>query len=218
VIPNGVRAGSGQVDEAAVRCLRQRLGISAKGLVVGTVARFNWKKGYEFFIRAVAIVVKEMPTVRFVAFGDGPLKDEMTALVARLGLRDHILFAGWEPDVRSKLALFDIYVCASIIEGMSNAILEAMAERRPVIATAVGGNPETIRDGETGCLVPPADPKSLATAILDLAQDPDRRRAMGEAARTSVERDFTVTRMVERMQDFYTTLHGANAAPADALR
>lgn len=206
VIPNGVPPGSGMTDAAVVAELRDRLALPADGLVIGTVARFDWKKGYQYFIQAAALVVRELPTVRFVAYGDGPLRDEMEALVDELGLRANVVFSGWEADVRTKLGLFDVYVCASVIEGMSNAILEAMAERRPVIATAVGGNPETISDGETGYLVPAADPAALAERILYLARDSERRDAMGEAARESVLRDFTVQRMVGRMQEFYLSL------------
>lgn len=218
VIPNGVRPGSGTVDDVAVASLRQRLAIPEGSVVVGTVARFNWKKGYEYFIQSAAIVAREEPTVRFVAFGDGPLRGEMEALVEQLGLQANVLFVGWESAVRSKLALFDIYVCASVIEGMSNALLEAMAERRAVIATAVGGNPETILDGETGFLVPAADPAALAQRILALARDPEGRRAVGEAARETVLRDFSVERMVERMQDFYTTLPIPKRASVGASR
>ena len=211
VIPNGICPGGGEVQEETIESLRQQFAIPSTTVVVGTVARFNWKKGYEYFIKSAAIVVREMPAVRFFAFGDGPLKDQMEDLVDHLGLRNHIVFLGWESDVRSKLPLFDIYVCASVIEGMSNAILEAMAERRAVIATAVGGNPETIRDGATGYLVPAEDPSALAQRILDLARHPERRRTMGEAARESVVRDFSVERMVHQMQDYYSALPGTAA-------
>lgn len=209
VIPNGVRLGTGLIDPAEMARLRSLFQIPAESVLVGTVARFNWKKGYQYFIEAAAQVVRKVPTIRFVAFGDGPLKAEMDHLVEQLGLERHVFFVGWESDARSKLGLFDIYVCASVIEGMSNAILEAMAEQRPVIATAVGGNPETIRHGETGYLVRVADPADLAERILTLAKDSALRRRVGEAAREAVAQDFTLERMVEQMQDFYTSLAAA---------
>jgi glycosyltransferase involved in cell wall biosynthesis len=117
-----------------------------------------------------------------------------------------MVFPGWESDVRSKLALFDVYVCSSIIEGMSNALLEAMAERLPVVATAVGGNRENVHEGVTGYLVPPADPAALADRILALARDPQLARRMGQAGRAAILKDYTVERMVARMEDLYTSL------------
>jgi glycosyltransferase involved in cell wall biosynthesis len=206
VIPNGVHPNIDSADAGDHADFRQYLAIPKDAFVVGTVARFGWKKGYEYFVQAAAMVARELPSVRFVGLGDGPLKQEIEALADRLGVSDHVVFPGWERDVRQKVALFDVYLCTSIIEGMSNALLEAMAERRPVIATAVGGNRETVRDGVTGYLVPPADPAALARRILELAGDPQLAERMGRAGRASVLEDYSVDRMMARMEDLYSSL------------
>ncbi len=206
VIPNGVHPNIDSADAWDHADFRQYLAIPKDAFVVGTVARFGWKKGYEYFVQAAAMVARELPSVRFVGLGDGPLKQEIEALADRLGVSDHVVFPGWERDVRQKVALFDVYLCTSIIEGMSNALLEAMAERRPVIATAVGGNRETVRDGVTGYLVPPADPAALARRILELAGDPQLAERMGRAGRASVLEDYSVDRMMARMEDLYSSL------------
>ena len=212
VIPNGVHPDGEAPDDGMISDLRRRLGIPENALVVGTVARFGWKKGYPYFVETAALVAREWPNVRFVAFGAGPLKQEIEALVKRLGVGSHVVFPGWEADVRPKLALFDIYVCASIIEGMSNALLEAMAERRPVIATAVGGNRENVIDGETGYLTPPADPSAMAARILELARNPQRASRMGAAGRARVLQEYTIGGMVTQMENLYASLMAGKAA------
>ena len=212
VIPNGVYPAVQSADAGAIADLRQRWGIPEDAFVVGTVARFGWKKGYEYFVQAAETVARELTNVRFVGLGDGPLRQDIDSLVDRLGVSDHIVFPGWESDVRPKLALFDVYVCPSVIEGMSNALLEAMAESRPIVATAVGGNRENVRDGETGYLVPPADPAALADRILKLAHDPQLARRLGQAGRSSVLKDYTIERVVARMEDLYASLIEAKTA------
>jgi glycosyltransferase involved in cell wall biosynthesis len=112
-------------------------------------------------------------------------------------------FVGHQEDILPWLAALDVFVLSSDWEGMSNALLEAMAAGLPVVATAVGGTPEVVVDGVTGLLVPPHDPISLAEAIVRLLDAPDLRRQMGQAGRERVKKRFTVERMVEQTQTLY---------------
>jgi len=206
VTPNGVDGGLTSANDEQIVALKRQLGIPADALVVGTVAAFLGKKGYRYFVETADKVVRSSPGIYFVAFGDGRLKPRMEVMVERLGLRSHVIFPGCVSAARAKMPMFDIYFCASTIEGMSNALLEAMAERRPVVATDVGGNSENVLDGVTGFLVPSADPAAMAEKILTLADDPSLRARMGEAGRKRVIDDFSMERMVARLEDLYAQL------------
>ena len=206
VTPNGVDGDLTPVSNEQIMELKRQLEIPADALVVGTVAGFLGKKGYRYFVETAAEVVKTNSGIHFVAFGDGWLKPRMEEMVERLGLQSHVAFPGWASDPRAKMPMFDIYICASTIEGMSNALLEAMAESRPVVATDVGGNSENVLDGVSGFLVPPADPAAMAAKILTLADDPSLRDHMGEAGRKRVIDEYSVERMVARLEDLYSEL------------
>jgi glycosyltransferase involved in cell wall biosynthesis len=133
--------------------IRNDWGIPEGVQVVGTVARFSWKKGYENFFQAARHVVDAFPGAHFVAIGDGPLMQPMIERVKDLGIPDKVHFTGWRSDAEYLASAFDIYVCPSIIEGMSNSLLEAMARSLPVVATAVGGNVENVVEGKSVTIV-----------------------------------------------------------------
>jgi len=123
--------------------------------------------------------------------------------LTELGLEKVVKFTGELPpsQVDPLLASMDVSVLSSLSEGMSNALLESMAAEKPVVATAVGGNPEVIQHGKTGYLVPPGDPQSMAAALLKLLTEPDLRREMGVNGKARVETEFSVNRMVRRYED-----------------
>jgi glycosyltransferase involved in cell wall biosynthesis len=135
--------------------------------------------------------------------GDGSLRPELERLAAELQVSDAIEFVGWTHDVIGFLKQVDILAMPSLWEAFGLSAAEAMALRKPVIASNVDGLPEVVEDGRTGILVPPADPKALACAIIELAADPARRRALGEHGRARVERFFTLDRMIARHEEFY---------------
>lgn len=202
VITNGVEirgtAGPPPPGPAAADELN-RLG----GPVVGSIARLVWKRGHKELLAAAAVVAREEPAVRFVLIGDGPLRPGLEREAATLGLNGRLRFLGAVPDAATLLPYLDVFVLPSIWEGMSNALLEAMAAGKPVVATSVGGNPELITHEKTGLLVPPADAEALAAAILRLVRDPALARSMAEAARQRVASEFTLERMVRRLEQLY---------------
>ncbi|MFM7734369.1 MAG: glycosyltransferase, partial [Alphaproteobacteria bacterium] len=136
------------------------------GPVVGMVGRLGWKKGYQHALRAAAIVREALPGVRFDVVGEGAQRAELEDLARSLGLEDTVRFLGKRRDVADLMAGFDCYMLSSVIEGMPNALLEAMALGRPVVTTSAGGSAEVVVDGESGLVVPPGDPAALAEAVL----------------------------------------------------
>ena len=199
VVHNGLQVNP--VDEVPTD-----LGLFDGDRIVGTVANFYPIKGLQFFIRAAERVKDVFPGTKFVVVGDGLLRPELERLTAELGLDSCVLFLGQRDDVPQILPLFDVFVLPSVKEGLPYALLEAMAAAKPVVATAVGGVPEVVVDGQTGLLVPPRDPEALAQAIITLLRNPGRARAMGEAGRQRVLEHFTVERMVAETERVYQAL------------
>lgn len=166
--------------------LRGALGISGTALVVGMVANFNQHKDQGTLIRAAAGLARRYPELRVVLVGDGPTRGESESLVAALGLGEVVHFVGQAVDGWRYHRAFDISVLCSHGEGSPNSLLEAMAARRPVVATRVGGVPDSVTEGVTGRLVPPEDVPALESALSGLLDDPGLRAAFGEAGHAVV--------------------------------
>lgn len=192
------------------------------GRLVVTVANLNRFKapGLLVLVDAAARVLDAAPAVRFVLVGDGPCREEVMARVAARGLTDRIHLVGARPDVPAILAACELKVLPSFSEGLPNAVLEAMAAGKPVVATRVGGIPEAVVDGETGLLVAPGDPAALAAAILQVLADPVRAADMGRAGRRRVAASFGLDRMAREVEALYEALlqGDVGVAPVRALR
>jgi len=202
VVPNGVDvARFGTPDASARGKWRLTAGADETTCVVGTVGSLKPVKGHDLFLEAAARVAGAVRNVRFLIIGEGPLKGELVAHAQRLGIADIVHFAGGVADVDRALSAMDIFVLASRSEGMSNALLEAMAAGLPVVAADVGGNPEVVADGVEGFLVPGRDADEFAAGITTLAGDPELRRSMGRGAAARTRRDFTDDRMCARMAE-----------------
>jgi glycosyltransferase involved in cell wall biosynthesis len=176
--------------------------------IVLTVARLDSQKGHEVLLRAVA----ETPSVRLVLAGEGPERERLETLVSGLGLGPRVLFLGSRTDVPELLAASDVFVLPSLFEGSPLAVLEAMAAMKPVVATAIGGTDELIVDGESGLLVPPADPRALAAALRQLIADRRLGTRLGQNARERVEQRFSAAAMAERVSQVYEGLLRARAS------
>jgi glycosyltransferase involved in cell wall biosynthesis len=196
--------------------LRRELGLLAGSPLIGTVANFYPTKGLPDFIRSCALVRQQHPTARFVIVGDGADRPVLEALIEELGLRDSLHLAGRRPDAERIVADFDVFVMSSVKEGMPFALLEAMRQARPIVATRVGGIPEVLQGGAVGVLVEPGRHEQLAAAILQLLRQPDRAQALGMAARQRVATDFTSERMLAATVALYRralTEAGLDLAP-----
>ena len=184
---------------------RAALGLDPQRPVVGTIGRLEDRKGHDQLLRAAGTMLAggngRRPQI--VIVGDGPLREKLQAQAHSLGVADSVRFVGTVADVRPSLAAMDVFVLPSHAEGMSNALMEAMAAARPVVATAVGGNTEVVVDGKTGVLIPPADPAAIADAIAALLRDPDRAAGLGAAAREFVTRRFGARARVAELAQLY---------------
>ncbi len=192
---------------------KARLGLPEDRLVVGVVTRMRVRKGVEEFIRAIGEVRQTRPEVHGVIVGEVSLDDSLQDLVRSLRLETHLSLLGRRSDMPEVLSAFDVFVLSSHDEGMSNAILEAMAMEKPVVATDVGGTCEVVRHGHSGLLVPPKDPHALAVAVCDVLAQPARARAMGRLGRRIVVDGFSAHAMVRQMEQLYFDLAAARGLP-----
>lgn len=162
--------------------------------VIGTVGHLSGHKGHRYLLQAMREVCQVERKARLVIVGEGKLRAALEAEAAALGLGDFVFFTGFRSDVLALIRGFELFAFPSIQEALGTSILDAMALRKPVVATRVGGIPEPVQDGITGLLVPPGDPRALAEALCTLLQRPDRARFFGEAGRRRVEDYFTAQR------------------------
>lgn len=176
----------------------------ADGPTILEVARLADVKGQRTLIATLAGLGATAIFVGRDLEQGGAYEAELQADAQRHGVADRVLFAGYRSDVPALLAGCDVFCLPSRIEGLPLVVLEAMAQARPVVATAVGGTPEVVVDGETGLLVPPDDVGALADALARVLGDPERARRMGEAGRTRVEREFSLAAAAERVLSLYS--------------
>jgi glycosyltransferase involved in cell wall biosynthesis len=206
-VSNGVDLESVDVQPSPDR--KVVLGLSDDVPVIMTVANLRPIKGIDLLVRTAALVCKQFPTANFVVVGEthkDSYLQELRTLAQQLGIQQNIRFLGRRNDVYALLKSSDLFCLPSRSEGMSNALLEAMACRLPCVATNVGGNSEVIIDGETGFLVSPENPQPLADGIIALLKDRERAQRIGEAGRRVVESKFTVQHMVQRLSSLYEGL------------
>ena len=164
----------------------------APEVIVGAAGRLSPEKGFAQFVKAASILRQSHRRAGFVIFGDGPLRSQIAAQIAGHGLTGQVVLAGFRPDLDRFLPNLDLLVLPSFTEGLPVILLEAFASGVPAVASAVGGTPEVLIDGECGHLVPPGDPQLLAERIGDLLDDPRRRETMGRLARARVIEHFSL--------------------------
>lgn len=202
VIPNGVDLERFRPRPGAVRPAE----IPSAGAVVISVGRLTAAKRYDLLIRAWAQVAARHAGARLVLLGDGVLGSQLAALAREEGIADRVLFPGARTDVERWLAAADLYVSSSDTEGMSNAVLEAMASGLPAVATRVSGSEDLIENGETGVLVLPGDLEAMRDALLGLLARPEERLRMGSAGRARAARLFSLSSVATAYRDTYERL------------
>jgi L-malate glycosyltransferase len=205
VIRNGVVIPA-PMSEAERTAIRAAWGYGADDLVVGCVANYKRGKGLEMLLRIAAGLRSKAPQMRLVLVGEGELRPILESMVRELGLADIVTLHGREPDARRLYGAFDIYVHASESEGGPNAVIEATAAGRPIVATRAGGTPEAVIDGEGGLLVPVNDEAGLSGALLRMLGDGELRRSFGTAARERAARVFSVEQYVADTAALYDEL------------
>jgi len=202
VVHNGVDIAAfcpGESEPA----LMAELGIAAGAPVVGTVGNLRPVKDYPCLLRSFALARRRVPEAVLVFVGDGAERPTLGAVAAELGVADAVRFAGDRSDVARLLRLFDVFALSSQTEGISVALLEAMATGLPAVVTDTGGNPEVVVEGVTGALVPVGGAERMGEALAALLADPGRRRAWGDAARERVVAEFSLERMLSQYESIY---------------
>lgn len=218
VIYNGIRLEEFRNSQERGQLLRDQLNLRRRDPVVGMVGSLGaqWKE-HGLFLHAAAVVHNNYPTCQFVVFGglsdlDANLYTKsLRELAARLQITPDLTWAGFENDIPALMHSLDILVHPTSQEGSGRVIMEAMSAGKPVVSVRSGGVQELIQDNETGFLVPPKEPQTLANGIEKLLEDPTRRHQMGEAARVYAWQHFSLDKTVESIQSLYREISSARA-------
>jgi glycosyltransferase involved in cell wall biosynthesis len=185
--------------------LRSELGLTSETPLIGTAVVFRPQKAVEVLLEAHARLLRTMPDVHLAIAGEGPTRAEIQRRARELSLDGRVHFLGHRDDVDAILRSLDVAALSSDFEGSPLFVLECMANGTPIVATAVGGIPQMVLDGETGVLVPPRDPEALAGAIEHLLVDPERRAVLAAAAANRLS-EFRIDAVARRFADLYETL------------
>lgn len=205
-IPSGVDLGVFQ-PSSGFGPLRSELGLAPDQIVVGTVAFMRRYKALDNFLLVAQIVLQQRPDVRFLVVGDGPQHPKIAQMVHDLKLTDRVLLTGFREDVPQLMALMDIFVLSSVRgEGLPQALTQAMAMERPVVATMVGSVPEVVRHDVTGFLTVPGDHHSLAGYVLKLIHEPATRIRLARAGRDLIEKEYDLEHMLDLTEALYADL------------
>jgi glycosyltransferase involved in cell wall biosynthesis len=205
VIHNGVEAIP-EATDAVRRAIRRELAIADDDIAIGCVANLLPVKRHDLLVEAFAAAIRGGPSARLVLVGEGPLRPMLERQIRELGIGERVRLHGSVPDARRIIPAFDVVVQASDREGLPNALLEAAAGGRPIVATDAGGTSEIIPDETTGILVPVGDAGALTAEIRRLVGDVDLRQRMGRAARAHAEGAFGMDRFVNEFASLYEEL------------
>jgi glycosyltransferase involved in cell wall biosynthesis len=195
------------IQESGVR-LRQEFDIAPQAPVVGIVARLMPQKDHATFLAAAARVHQQIPDVRFLIVGEGPLLPRLIDQTQELGLQGAVIFAGLRRDVPAVMAAIDVLAFSSKWEGLPVAMLEGMAAGKPVVATAVNGIPGVLADGKMGILAPPNNPEALAEGMMALLQNPVLAQSMGATGYEHVAAHYSISAAIQRTAALYQRLIG----------
>lgn len=187
----------------------QELNVKAGQPVVGVIAQLVPLKGHRYLLEAIPAILGQFPDAQFLFFGKGALAAEIQAEIDRRGLAGNVRLAGFRDDLERILPGLDVVAHPATMEGLGVSLLQAAACGVPIVASAVGGIPEIVRDKVNGYLVPTRDPGALAGALLTLLQEPSRAREMGLAGRAIVEQHFCIAAMIEGNMNVYTAVAGS---------
>lgn len=211
VVYNGIDLDNIRYKNNPIK-IREEFGLKQNHFIIGEVGRLGIDKGQHILIKAAGKVIKDYPDAIFMIVGEEvtrkkEYKKTLEGLVSDLGLKQKIIFAGYQTDIMDLMNTFDVFVLPSpFAEGLAVVILEAMAAKKPVITTSVGGNSEIVVDGQTGTLIPPQDPDKLAEAIKYHLNHPEISKQMGTNGYERVKQYFSLSEMLDKVMDIYKEL------------
>ncbi|MBZ0156699.1 MAG: glycosyltransferase [Alphaproteobacteria bacterium] len=205
VIHNGIHLSC--PDPCPSVSLRQELKVDGGECLVMSAGRLSIEKNFGGLIDAAALLAKKEPALRFVVFGEGVLRETLEQKVREAGLQGMFFLPGFRRDFASILLEADIFVLPSFTEGLPNVVLEAYAQKKPVVATAVGGVPEVVRHGTDGFLVRPEETVRMAEYILTLARNPQLREEMGVRGYLHIKEYFNFEIQTRKYEDLYREVY-----------
>jgi glycosyltransferase involved in cell wall biosynthesis len=204
VIPNGVDVGRyGGATGDPRRAVRAELGLDPDTRLIAQVGTLKEVKGHRFMIEAMSVLASRYPDLHLLLVGDGELRDPLQAQVAEAALGARVHFLGSRGDVADLLAASDLFVLPSLWEGLSMALLEAMATGLPIVASQVSGTVQAIKPGEHGLLIPPGDTQAIVDGISQVLSDPNRARVMGAAAQERIAAEFSAQKQADDHLELY---------------
>jgi glycosyltransferase involved in cell wall biosynthesis len=206
VIPNGTSLSESGYTPGEMRTL---LGLSAdpRLRIIGQISGLIRYKGQMVLLDAAKLVLEQEPDVKFLIVGyvrgDPGYREQLEQRAAALGIAQHVKIVSYAGDIADIWNIIDIHVHASLLDSLPNAILEGMSLGKPAVVTRVGGVPEVIESEETGLIVPPGDPRALATALLRILRDPELGRRLGRAARRRYTSGFQPESMTRKLEQCF---------------
>lgn len=186
--------------------IRKEFNIPDDFSVVSLIGNFSYYKGHTFFLKAIPLILKEMPKTKFIITGRDTDNKELKNLVVKLDISQNTILTGFRRDIPDILAATDLSVNASLQEGFAGTIRESLAMEKPVVATNVGGNPEMVIDNQNGLLIPPENSDAIAEGVIKLLGDKEVLKKMGEEGHRIVKEKFSVEAMVAKTEKLYEQL------------
>lgn len=197
VVPNGRNLEACRATDSEIEAVRRQWGLGPQNRILVCPGRLETQKGHCYLIDAMPEVVRRFPDVRLLLVGEGSLRASLEQQVQAAGLREHVVFAGYQTAIATYYGVSEIVVLPSLYEGMPLVAIEAAGAGRPLVASRVDGTCEVVVEGETGLLTEPRDPASLAAALIRLLEDVDLSRKLGAAAQQRAEELFTIDRQLD---------------------
>jgi len=185
------------------RAVFDRFGIKSSSRLVVSAGRLSPEKGHQYLVQAIAAMNGNMGNAIFLFCGEGPCKDELERKARDLGIAKRCRFVGFRRDLQQIFSAMDLLVLPSLTEGLPNVVLEAFACAKPVVATSVGGVPEVVQDAKNGFLVPPRNPRALATAISKVLSMGEHLQNMGKYGYDNIKSDFSFEVQARKLESIY---------------
>ena len=202
---------AGHLSVEVLRQKREEFGLTPADVVIGLAARLEPGKGQQYLFQAASQLVARFPHVKLLLVGDGPDRARLVNLVNALQLERHVIFAGFRRDIAEVIAIFDLAVCTSLWEGLPRVLVQYAAAGKPIVAFAIPGVVELVKNGVNGLTVPLKDVAGLAARLLFLLEHPADARNMGRAGRQGIDAGWRVETMLTRLIEEYHALLGAGS-------
>jgi glycosyltransferase involved in cell wall biosynthesis len=209
VIPNGIDTTPFMDPNPEILSqLRKELGIKSDDFVYLSVGRVTQQKGYTYLLEAIPAVLTRFPECTvFIIAGEGYLREDLERKARNLGIDYGVHFLGTRSDIPELLTLSGVFVMPSLSEGLPLALLEAMCARLPIVASRVGGIESVIKHGENGYLLPPADAKTLSSALIEIREDDTARKRFSQNNRNLILKEYTIDKMCSQYENLFLRLH-----------